>query len=62
MFGVAGNRGDDNLICSDVDVTNVVGSLVAVEVVERHGGRAWAESEPGKGATFYIEMPRPPSH
>lgn len=35
-----------------------IGLAIARKVVEKLGGRLWAESEPGKGATFYVALPR----
>ncbi len=32
-------------------------SIVKV-LVEAHGGRVWAESEPGRGSAFHVELPR----
>jgi signal transduction histidine kinase len=44
------------------DVTNGEGMGLAIvrQIVERHRGKVWVESQPGMGSTFFVVLPRQP--
>src|SRR3989449_7840910 len=47
-------------VCSSDLVGTGLGVSICYGITQEHGGRIWVESEPGRGATFVVTIPRDP--
>ena len=53
IFQMFGRANPDAAIAGDG-----IGLALCQRIVQAHGGRIWAESQPGEGSTFYVCLPR----